>query len=410
VQVVVLERALEYDHRGELCWREIMFLAPRRAGKSVLLTEWLLWRAFGGKGVFDEFQTCLHLAKDLKLARSTQAAVWRWADAQGLSVRRSNGQETIAGDVGAWHVSSQLSVYGWESGLAVVDEAWAMTEESYDQGLMPTQIGREKPQALLMSMPHEASSTLVPSRRAAALDPVGNQVMIAQWSAPLGADDRDPKVWLAAAPFLNDAYRRDIVRAAQMRPAGFREQWLGIWPRMQRDAVGWPLGFGEVGRLTGPAPTGGLVVVEQSLDAAWVSLVVGRGGPGGVELWFERCVSMGDALERIRQLRPERVACGITLKATVDPHAGGGGAFGCGGRETQAGTAWFAEAVRRGQVRHDGQDALVAQAAVARVVKGERGIVLSQKRSGGPVEGLKACIWATWLLMREPTLEEPGVF
>lgn len=408
-QKIVIMRALEHDANRELCYREILYLMPRRGGKSVTLREVICWRCWSGHLGDVEPQVALHIAKDLKLARSTQAQIWDWAERRGMTVRKTNGQEAVSHPNGSmWQIQSHHSVYGHEGGLSMIDEGWAVSRETADTSLAPAQIGRDHPQSWIFSMPHRRTTDFVPSRRLDAIDP-SNDIMLAEWSANPAADLDDPAVWLAAAPHLDAAYRRDILRACRNKPEGYREQWLGIWPDEAGEVAGWPAGWETCAQVVaGPPPRPPVAAIEQARDLSSTAVAIATGGPGAVHVWTAQFETLDEAIRYLRTVAPQTIRAGISLKAAVI--ATGLHVEAAGVRETGLAAPALADLIRRGVLAHDHRPEMAAQVDVCRVRETEAGLAISGRESGGPVHGVKAVAWAAWHLVTVPVAPRPMIF
>src|SRR4051794_30121782 len=60
-QRLVLDRALEFDAAGRLCWRTVVVSAPRQVGKSVLERVLCTWRLHNAELFDGQSQDVLHV-------------------------------------------------------------------------------------------------------------------------------------------------------------------------------------------------------------------------------------------------------------------------------------------------------------------------------------------------------------
>lgn len=269
---VVLDRALEVDAAGRLCWRQVVVTVPRQSGKSTLLGEVLLWRAHQADR-FGEPQVCAHVANNLQAAFRTQEDVHVWARENGLRVRLRTGQERVEVGAGSmWTITSLSAAYGLRASLAVLDEAFDVAAGPVEKALLPTQARRVSPQAWLVSTANSECTDLMPKaiRRARG---GSKRVCLFDWGLPDGADPGDESLWPLANPFPTSEYLAEV--AAARDTEDWAGQWLNVWPPVEDqaeddtpqgwiDRAGWDVGqvdrMPEAGRVT--------VAVESSVDGA----------------------------------------------------------------------------------------------------------------------------------------------
>lgn len=210
-QRLAIVRQLEHRLDGTLCHRTVLESAPRRAGKSVRIRGMALWR-MSHADLIGEAQTVVHCGNDLPICREIQRGAWRWAeDVAGWTVTRANGKEAIEADDGSrWLVRSQSGVYGWDAGLAVVDEAWDVSPGTVSEGLEPAMLERLWAQLHLTSTAHRRATSLMRSRLSSALAADDAETLLLVWGAPADADASDPDVWRAASPHWSQDRARMI--------------------------------------------------------------------------------------------------------------------------------------------------------------------------------------------------------
>lgn len=417
-QRLAITRQLEHRADGSLCHREVLESAPRRAGKSVRVRGLALWR-MAHADLFGELQCVVHTGSDLAVCRKLQRDSWAWARATGWPVTTANGKEAIetpAGD--QWLVRSQGAVYGWDTTLGVVDEAWDVKPDTVSEGLEPSTLERSSPQLHLTSTAHRRATSLMRTRLAAALTVDDPEVLLLVWAAPPGADPADPRVWRAASPHWSAERERMIGRkyaaalAGEVDPqaddpdpmAGFVAQYLNVW---RLDAA--------------PRAVKGSEVVDVD---EWAELAVETPGTVpdavAVEGWFDEGVAVASAW---------RTESGIVVSvadyATVSEAAEAVKAIGClrptsVGASLQSDPAWRAHGVRtraatgttaaaagdlarllaEGLLAHDGGAVLTDQVVALRVSPSADGVRMA---SSARADGVKAAIWAASIARRGGT-------
>jgi hypothetical protein len=294
-QRFAMRRQLEHDDAGELVWQSIIESTPRRAGKSVRLRVVALERIAHAER-YGEQQLALHCGKDAPIAREIHRRAWHWAKEHGWHVKQQNGNEEIETPDGSrWLVRGTPSVYGYDVGLGIVDEAWGVDPLVVDDGLEPALMERTNPQLWLLSTAHRRATSLMRKRIDTALaaiaagevgaDEDAGDTLLMLWCAGRDDDIADPATWQAASPHWTEQRRRMI--ASKYRRAlagegdaeiddpdpleGFRAQYLNVWPPASRKRV---------------APGRPLVT-----DAEWHGLLVGgrpssAAAAGAIESWF----------------------------------------------------------------------------------------------------------------------------
>lgn len=242
-QLDALDVAGEYDPvSGRYHYPIVVWVVPRRAGKSMAALTGLVARAAGGRG-----RRAWYTAHRREIA----AALWRddWypileasALAPTLQLRRSNGSETIAFP----RLSSRVRLFAPDgkalrsqnADLVVVDEAREFTPEvggALEAAVRPAQLTRPGRQLWLMSSAGRAPAEWLRRYRdlgRAAVD-AGERsgICYLEYAAPPDLDPYAPATWWAAHPSLGlhvdiEALEAD---AATMDPVDWGCEYLGWW-------------------------------------------------------------------------------------------------------------------------------------------------------------------------------------
>jgi hypothetical protein len=404
-QRLAITRQLEYREDGSLVWRSVVESCPRRAGKSVRIRGMALWR-MAHAWLIGEVQTVVHCGNDLPICREIQRGAWRWAEAQDWTVTKANGKEALEAEDGSrWLVRSQDGVYGWDAGLAVVDEAWDVKPDTVSEGLEPAMLERLWSQLHLTSTAHRRATSLMRQRITDALTTDDGETLLMLWGAPADADPGDPEVWKAASPHWSEDRRRMIAnkyskaQAGELDPqaddvdpmAGFTAQYLNIW------------------RLTAVAKDRGFPIVSAE---EWEELVeeppLGPPQSAALESWWADGVSVAlgwrvgarvvvsvedyvDLTEAVAALRASGFRGFATVGASlVEDPALSGVRIRKGQGRTSASVQEFQRLLAEDAVRHDGGEHLTEQVLGARTMPGADG---PRMASTGRADAVKAAGW-----------------
>jgi len=407
-QKLAVTRQLEHRGDGSLVWRSVVESCPRRAGKSVRIRAVALWR-MDHADLIGETQTVVHTGNDLPICREIQRGAWRWSQGRGWKVTQANGKEAIeATDGSRWLVRSQDGVYGWDAGLAVVDEAWDVKPDTVSEGLEPAMLERLWAQLHLTSTAHRRARSTMKQRIREALVIDDGETLLMLWAAGVGtvANPGDPAVWRAASPHWSEDRRRMIAAkyaaalAGETDPQaddpdpmqGFLAQYLNVW-QLRPSA----------------AERGDPVLAEDEWTALAAEVPSGPPDAAAVESWFGDGVSLalawktGDQvavsvedLADLSEVPGALAAAGFRRMATVgaslleDPSLAGVRA-----RKGQGRTGAAVQELRRllaeDVVRHDGGEHLTDQVLSARTMPGADG---PRMVSTGAADAIKAAVWA----------------
>jgi hypothetical protein len=269
-QRAVADVAGEVLPDGHLAYSRVALIAPRRAGKSVLLLAEGLDAGRRGRGR----RACYASHR-----RETAAAMWRddwlpWVDespmARFIATRRANGSESMT-----WrHTRSALrllppdgdAMRSLAANLVMVDEAREFTLGqglAVEAGALPTLATGAGGQFWVTSSSGDSDSEwLIRWRdvgRQAVAEDRDTGICYVEFAAPDGWDLDDEATWWAAHPGLGHHVNLDALRTdhALMDPDTFAAEYLGVWPQARVDhelvdawaastdpttrLVGWPV-------------------------------------------------------------------------------------------------------------------------------------------------------------------------
>ncbi|MGH3499949.1 MAG: HNH endonuclease, partial [Nocardioidaceae bacterium] len=402
-------RALEHRSDGSLCYRVVIWSAPRRSGKSVALRGLALWRMAHAE-LLGEQQLVMHTGSDVAICREIQRGAWRWAEEDaGWDVMRANGKEALETPGGdRWLVRAQNAVYGYDVCLGMVDEGWDVAPGVVTEGLEPATLERCSPQLVLTSTAHRRATSLMRGRIQESLtDPAGDSgSLLLLWTAAPGADPSSEATWRAASPHWSADRRKMIAGRYDKALAGeldaesddldpmvaFQNQYLNVWER-----------------TPGARTRGYPIVAEATWDELAVPTPDGPADTAGIESWWGDGVSLALAWHR-----DGRAIVQVSDHPDIAAAAAALDADGCKGRPTVGaslmadpalknvrvtkGAGRTAQAVAELQrllasnaLRHTGGATLTEQVRGARTLPGADGQRITSK---GRADAIKAAMWA----------------
>jgi phage terminase large subunit-like protein len=187
-------------------------------------------------------------------AQDRNHALLKWADEHVptlqssslnklFTVRKRTGAEAVMWANGSRHsitAPTENAGHSQTLDLAMVDEAWARTDDRLEQGLSPTMITRKSAQIWVVSTAGTASSVWLRSKvDAGRLAPQGRRTAYFEWSAHPESDPGDPAVWRSCMPALGYTITEDTIRAEYDRldRDAFMRSYLNVWgdeaPRLE---------------------------------------------------------------------------------------------------------------------------------------------------------------------------------
>jgi hypothetical protein len=404
-QRAVLLRALEVDEDGQLCWRVITVSVGRQSGKTYLIR--MLTNLRVKLFAHLEPQSILHIGRVRDAARSVivNETFARWAKAQGIVVRSSNGQEQWRWpDDSTWDLSSLEGAYGRTSGLVLCDETWDITRRQFFEGVQPVTAARDQAQIWFFSAAHREATELTPLMIQRAREGREGYALF-DWGAGPDDDLSDPETWRRMGPHWDRNRALAISDAAG--EASFREQWSNIWPNVlvkvadEKAMPGWA-GLRHAPRVQ-PA-RGGIFAIDVSLDGASVGCL----RLVGDFVYYREVPTLADAVKLANV--GDHVIIGLTyadaaVKDGLKHHP-----VKYGSRNTAAATPTLVATVRSGRLWHDHSPVMLDQAEGAVISTTEAGKTLSARKSGDAgILGPKLLAWAL-LLERSVQTQRAAIY
>lgn len=425
-----LDVALEVDRRGRRVHPVVVWLLPRRAGKTVSVTGALADLAIRRPGSAGYYTA----------QRGSLASQWFREDFLPLltPMRRlykpslSTGRESLT-----WANRAKTAVFAPTrdalhsrfSDLAVIDEAWAFDAARGGellQGVAPTQKTRPGAQIWIMSAAGDATSTFLNGQLAAAReyaaagDPA---VCLVEFGVPDDEDPTDPDTVERYHPAVGWTIEPGSLAAdkALLGADGFARAY-GCWtpPAISVATDIDPAAWTE---HTDPAPVPASLPVAFGFDVGpgrdWAVVAAARRPDGTVWLDVVDCGTRPDdrlvgLLARLQRSTRPRPAIGVDDAGPARDVAEAAERAGLtlhrlSGRDYAAGCAMFADQVNAGRVWHRGQPELDgAVAALATRPLGDAW-AWSRRRAAGTIAPAVAATVALHALDTAPTLVKPVV-
>jgi hypothetical protein len=429
-QRLALDVSLEVDARGRRVHPVVVWLIPRRGGKTVsiggVLTD-LAIRRPGSAGYYTA-------------QRGSKASEWFRQDYLPLlepltgiyKSRLYTGRETVS-----WRNRSLTSVFAPTrdalhsrfSDVAVVDEAWAFDAArgvELLQGIRPTQITRPGAQLFIISAAGDASSSFLNAQLVTAREHAadGNPaVCLVEFGVPDDQDATDietverfhPAVGWTVAPGAIAPDR------AILGPDGFARAY-GCWTP-PAEIVATEIDAERWAAAGNPDPMPASLPVVFGFDVGpgrdWAVLAAGRDPAGKV--WVD-VVDTGTRPDRrlaelitrlYRTTRPRPLIgvddAGPARDVADTLEAAGVPLTRLAGRDYAAACASFADTVNTDRVRHRKHPELdAAVAALATRPLGDA-FAWSRRRAAGTIAPAVAATVAAWLLEHTPTPVKPHI-
>jgi hypothetical protein len=429
-----LARALATDAAGRLLHREYLISTARQNGKTAIVRALIGWALTSEIG--PPWGLLYGLAHTRAQARIPYSAVL--ADlapvARRLGTERRGGlaltrylgiRSAVAGYPREYHVASRDArdaLRGYSVDLGVFDEVRTQRDEDTYAALKPTMSARPDPLLFEISTAGDERSLLLRRlwergrRIIDGLEPAEGFGMT--WYA---ADDTDapdnPRAWAKASPAMAEgrieaATVRDELHA--LTPATFRQERLNLWS----DAADEWLPPGVWGRATGAPPLdrGERIALGVEVHPSWeraaVAVAVAGDGPTFAGIAADLAAPPGatvapaDLLDAVAAAA-QAWAPGMVVwsrASAVARHLDAWAAeadvptLALGPADLRTASELFRSELIGGRLMHSDDPLLGQQARRARpsAPLAAGGWYFSVRDSAGPIDALRAAVWATW--------------
>ena len=307
--------------------------------------------------------------------------------------------------------------HGYSAAFLYIDEAWDISEDSLDTGLLPTQRAVKNPICIISSTAGTQNSHALLRWRGQGIRQIDagevGPMYFAEWSPPPTLDPMTPAAWKMSNPSLGrGGLTIDVLHAEAKAPnrASFLRSSVNIWIA---DSTSWlEPGLFASCATTDPIPKGGTLSVETSLDGTRYVAVraVQDGNRSLVTVAFD-VDSLAAAWERIaEQMRDPSLQLTITPPFEIScPREYDSRRAIVGYRELGRWTQGVRALIVEGRVQHSGEISLIEQTERAVLVRHQQTVALSSARSSGPIELARAMVFAVAMVSRPANNAKPIV-
>ena len=392
----------------------------RQNGKTVciasLLGDWLLNEA-RERGTP---QTVISVAHKLDLATSLFNYLAPILEVKcGAEVSWSYGRQKLTmPDGSVWHVRAATpgAGHGYSVDLLIIDEAWAVSTEAIDQGLLPTQRARKNPLCSMWSTAGDSSSTAMLRWREQGLRTIDEgkpgSLYFAEWSPdPAKIDLMTPEAWAYANPALGYTLDMEVIKAESEAPNrnAFLRSSVNTWVA---SSASWlePGQFAAC-ETDAIAPPGGVLAVEVGEDSANFygvrAVITGTKTHVVTAFVADTMAEMWAKVEAEIQAAPNLKLALVPSLEVHCPPALLRRATIVGYRELNRWTAAVRSMIIEQRLLHNGEHLLTEHVEKAVLVKHNGNIVISSQRSSGPISMARALVFACALAGKPAAMGKP---
>ena len=418
-QMHALEGMLAVNADNKFVHRSSLVSVARQNGKTTIIQALILFWLVEMPKIRGQKQTVVSGAHRLDLA------CLLFDDLSGIleeyynaKIVKSYGRyQATMPDGSKWWVKALKpnQGHGMSIDLVIVDELFDVNPDSVEGGLLPAQRARKNPLACFFSTAGTEESVLFQRWREAGIRAIDkgepSTMYMAEWSPDPSLDPLHPASWAWGNPALGYTLDMDTIRQESTNPdrASFLRASLNLWVSVVR---GWI----EPGRwpsleYTGDIPSGGVVAIESSLDDSRYSAT--------------RCVNLSDGRvlvtvafiaesitelwENVQELAKDptiRFALSPTVDATCPPNIERRRVV-VGYAELGRFTPLAKNMIAEARLLHTGEKLLAEHVQRAVAVRTDNTIVLSSKRSPGPIELARTMVWGIGMCARPVNSGKP---
>ncbi len=415
----VLEKMLAVDENNHFVHRSTLCSVARQNGKTTVIMALILAWLVEMPKIRGQKQTIVSGAHRLDLACllfDDLAPILE--EYYGAKIVKSYGRyQATMPDGSKWWVKALKpnQGHGMSIDLVIVDELFDVNPDAVEGGLLPAQRARKNPLACFFSTAGTEESVLFQRWREAGIRAIDkgepSTMYMAEWSPDPSLDPLHPASWAWGNPALGHTLDMDTIRQESTNPdrASFLRASLNLWVSVVR---GWI----EPGRwpsleYTGDIPSGGVVAIESSLDDSRYSATRCVNLSDGrvlvtVAFIAESITELWDNVQELAKDPTIRFALSPTVDATCPPNIERRRVV-VGYAELGRFTPLAKNMIAEARLLHTGEKLLAEHVQRAVAVRTDNTIVLSSKRSPGPIELARTMVWGIGMCARPVNSGKP---
>ena len=418
-QMHVLEGILAVDADQKFVHRSSLVSVARQNGKTTIIQALILFWLVEMPKIRGQKQTVVSGAHRLDLACLLFDDLSPILEEYyGAKIVKSYGRyQATMPDGSKWWVKALKpnQGHGMSIDLVIVDELFDVNPDSVEGGLLPAQRARKNPLACFFSTAGTEESVLFQRWREAGIRAIDkgepSTMYMAEWSPDPSLDPLHPASWAWGNPALGYTLDMDTIRQESTNPdrASFLRASLNLWVSVVR---GWI----EPGRwpsleYTGDVPSGGVVAIESSLDDSRYSATRCVNLSDGrvlvtVAFIAESITELWDNVQELAKDPTIRFALSPTVDATCPPNIERRRVV-VGYAELGRFTPLAKNMIAEARLLHTGEKLLAEHVQRAVAVRTDNTIVLSSKRSPGPIELARTMVWGIGMCARPANTGKP---
>jgi phage terminase large subunit-like protein len=391
---------------GRMMFSRSLVSVARQQGKSFALKVLVLWWLVRMPMLRGTPQTVLTTAHRLDLASELfNATAPILQEKFGAKLVQSYGRQGLTMPDGTrWLVraATPSAGMGLSCDLVVIDELYDCSTLAVDDALIPTMRARRDPLLSCWSTAGTEESHVMKRMRERGMAEIAvgtkSKMYFAEFSPPSNIDPMTPEAWKYANPALGILLEMSTLEEESHSPntASFLRASCNLWITGHKSWL--DIGLMESNGDACNLPPNGVLAIEASQeDHRFVGVrAVTKGEQVLVTVEFI-VDNLRDLWASVDQVRKDNPRLTLAIGASLDLHLPSnirGNAILVGTRELQRWTTLVRSMIQSGQVRHTGESIFIEQMNRAVLVKHNGIMAISSSRSPGPIELVRAAVWA----------------
>jgi hypothetical protein len=396
----------DHPDAGRMMFSRSLVSVARQNGKSFALKVLVMWWLVRMPMLRGTPQTVLTTAHRLDLASELfNATAPILQEKFGAKLVQSYGRQGLTMPDGTrWLVraATPSAGMGLSCDLVVIDELYDCSTLAVDDALIPTMRARRDPLLSCWSTAGTEESHVMKRMRERGMSEIAvgtkSKMYFAEYSPPSNIDPMTPEAWKYANPALGTLLEMSTIEEESHSPntASFLRASCNLWITGHKSWL--DIGLMENNADACNLPPNGVLAIEASQeDHRFVGVrAVTKGDQVLVTVEFI-VDNLRELWTSVDQCRKENPKLTLAIGASLDLHLPSnirGNAILVGTRELQRWTTLVRSMIQSGQVRHTGESIFIEQMNRAVLVKHNGIMAISSSRSPGPIELVRAAVWA----------------